>query len=555
MFQSRLIQAVFAACVLFAATAKAQCPAIPNLSSYTNTQLPDLFTFADGVTKVQTMADWACRTAEISTLLQQDELGTMPADPTSVTATFSGTTLAITVTDQGKTMTFSPTITFPTSGTAPYPAIIAMGGISIPAPAGVAIINFDNEGMANQDSSPASRGKGLFYNLYGSTASAGATMAWAWAVRRIMDAVESTPAAKINPARVGVSGCSRNGKGALIAGAFEPRIVLTIPQESGSGGTDSWRLSDYIESTGVSTQTASEIIGENVWFSTNFNQFATTSVNKMPVDHHSLAALIAPRGLFVIDNLGYDWLGPFSSWGAMISARTAWTSMGVANNMGISQSANHSHCVFPSTQQSAVTAFVQQFLLGQTANTNIVQTAGTYNLSVPNSQWASWSVPTLTGTSTTTTGQTTTVGSTTSAQSTTGTTTTTTSVVAPPPPTGCLSAHWGQCGGIGWTGCNGCVSGTTCQVLNAFGVSDTASAKSRVRLWRLAQDENDRKDKNLAKTARLAKAKYIAWARQTRLGKTNPSWADDGHLGQATMWLRQDTLKDASRHSMPTEVE
>ncbi|KAJ7615561.1 acetyl xylan esterase [Roridomyces roridus] len=60
------------------------------------------------------------------------------------------------------------------------------------------------------------------------------------------------------------------------------------------------------------------------------------------------------------------------------------------------------------------------------------------------------------------------VGSTTSVSSSSSiiSTTTTTSVVAPP--TGCQSAEYGQCGGIGWTGCNGCVSGTTCQVLNSY---------------------------------------------------------------------------------------
>ncbi|KAJ7659871.1 carbohydrate esterase family 15 protein, partial [Mycena rosella] len=375
------------------------CPTIPSLTSFSSMSLPDPFTFAGG-SKVVTMGDWACRRAEISTLLQNDELGTMPADPQSVTASFSGTTLSITVvvaSDGGKTMTFAPTITYPsgTASAAGWPAIIGMGGISIPTPAGVAIINFDNEGMANQDSNPASRGVGLFFNLYGSNASAGAMMAWAWAVRRIMDALEKTPAAKINTARVGVSGCSRNGKGALIAGAFEPRIVLTIPQESGSGGTDTWRISDSILANGTSTQTASEIIGENVWFSTNFNAFATSSVNKLPFDHHMLIGMVAPRGFFAIDNIGYDWLGPFSSYGALVTGRTIWTAMGAANSMGYSQSANHSHCVFPSEQQSQLTAFVNTFLLGQSANTNITTTAGAYSFSMPNAQWAPWSVPTL----------------------------------------------------------------------------------------------------------------------------------------------------------------
>jgi len=55
-------------------------------------------------------------------------------------------------------------------------------------------------------------------------------MAWAWGVSRIIDALEVTPAARINPTKVGVTGCSRNGKGALVAGAFDTRIALTIPQ-------------------------------------------------------------------------------------------------------------------------------------------------------------------------------------------------------------------------------------------------------------------------------------------------------------------------------------
>jgi hypothetical protein len=33
---------------------------------------------------------------------------------------------------------------------------------------------------------------------------------------------------------------------------------------------------------------------------------------------------------------------------------------------------------------------------------------------------------------------------------------------------GCVSAHWGQCGGTGWTGCTNCISGTTCTYSNAW---------------------------------------------------------------------------------------
>ncbi|EGS18918.1 putative cellulose binding protein [Thermochaetoides thermophila DSM 1495] len=48
----------------------------------------------------------------------------------------------------------------------------------------------------------------------------------------------------------------------------------------------------------------------------------------------------------------------------------------------------------------------------------------------------------------------------------TSTRTTTTSSTSAPTPTGCTSQRWGQCGGIGWTGCTTCASPWTCTKLN-----------------------------------------------------------------------------------------
>lgn len=85
------------------------------------------------------------------------------------------------------------------------------------------------------------------------------------AVSRIIDALETTNTG-IDLSRLAVTGCSRNGKGALVAGAFDRRIALVIPQESGSGGAGCWRISDDMLARGMDTQTASEIVQENVWF-------------------------------------------------------------------------------------------------------------------------------------------------------------------------------------------------------------------------------------------------------------------------------------------------
>jgi hypothetical protein len=163
-------------------------------------------------------------------------------------------------------------------------------------------------------------------------------------------------------------------------------------------------------------------------------------VNKLPFDHHLLLGMVAPRGLFAIDNIGFDWLGPFSSFGALMAARPIWTALGATTSMGFSQAANHSHCVFPSTQQTQLNAFINRFLLGQTtANTNITTTAGNYQFAIPNAQWAPWTPPALfsSGTGTTTVATTTPVG----------TTTTPVATTTPPASTPGTVAEFGQCGG------------------------------------------------------------------------------------------------------------
>jgi hypothetical protein len=96
----------------------------------------------------------------------------------------------------------------------------------------------------------------------GSSHSASAMTAWTWGVSRIIDALETTSAAKINTQKIAVTGCSRNGKGALMIGAFETRIALTIPQESGSGGDACWRLTAYENQNGGAAQPSTEIVTE-----------------------------------------------------------------------------------------------------------------------------------------------------------------------------------------------------------------------------------------------------------------------------------------------------
>lgn len=366
----------------------AACNVPTTFPSTANAKLPNPFKFFDG-TAVTTKAQYECRKQEVSAAMQAQELGDFPKKPSSVTATFSGTSLSITSTEGGKSVSFSVSIKKP-SGTGPFPAIIAYGAASIPVPAGVATITFNNDDIAQQ-SGQSSRGKGKFFDLYGSSHSAGATTAWAWGVDRIMDALEATSSVGIDPKRVGVTGCSRNGKGAFIAAALVDRIALGIPQESGSGGAACWRISDSEKAKGKNIQTSGQIVGENVWFSTRFNAFSTKS-NTLATDHHQLAGLVAPRGLLVIEN-EIDWLGPVSTTACMKAGRIIYKSLGVPENMGFTGSGNHNHCSFPSNQQADLTAFINKFLLNQTGgDTNIEKGPSGTDVSA----YIDWTAPILT---------------------------------------------------------------------------------------------------------------------------------------------------------------
>jgi hypothetical protein len=363
---------------------QAACTVPSTFPNTSNAKLPDPFKFFNG-NKVATKADWECRQKEVSAAMQSQELGTLP---TTATVTASGTsTLQITASDGGKSISFSVSIKKP-SGTGPFPAIIAYGAASIPIPAGVATITYNNDDIAQQNSQ-SSRGKGKFFDLYGSGHSAGATTAWAWGVDRIMDALEKVDTG-IDPKRVGVTGCSRNGKGAFVAAALVPRIALGIPQESGSGGAACWRISDSEKAAGKNIQTSGEIIGENVWFSKNFDTFATKS-STLATDHHQLAGLVAPRGLIVIEN-EIDWLGPVSTTACMKASRLIYKALGVPDNMGFTGSGNHAHCSFPSNQQADLTAYINKFLLNQTANTANIERGPTADVS----KYIDWTAPTLT---------------------------------------------------------------------------------------------------------------------------------------------------------------
>jgi len=368
-----------------------------------STTFPDPFTMLDG-TPVTTQSQWVCRRAEISALFQKWQLGPKPEKPASVTGTATGNSIAVTVSDgAGANLNFTANITYPT-GQGPFPAVIGLAGGSIPPQTflnlGVAVINFNHNAMGSQGGQ-ATRGQGQFFDFNGDV-DAGALLAWSWGVSRLIDALEVTPDANIDPQHLAVTGCSRDGKGALTIGALDARIALTIPQESGAGGAASWRVSqvedDALAAQGVPAapndnnqrrQTLQSAAGEQPWFRENFFFFGGF-VNRLPVDHHEMLGLVAPRGLFVIANSAINWLGVNSGDQSAGAGRLIYESLGVPENFGQVES-GHAHCSeFPEVAQ--LQPFIRKFLLEEDVEANTFVTANAFD----RAEWVDWEAPVLT---------------------------------------------------------------------------------------------------------------------------------------------------------------
>ncbi|MEO8179180.1 MAG: dockerin-like protein [Deltaproteobacteria bacterium] len=357
----------------------------------------DPFLMADG-TRITTKAQWTCRRAEIKAQVEEYESGPKPAvDKANVSGQLNGNQLTVGVSEAGRSVSFSITINRPTDAPAgPIPLLIGVGGSSLDnsvfSQNGVATANLDNNGMGAQ-AGGGSRGTGTFFDLYGNTHTASSMVAWAWGVSRVIDALENTPAANIDPQRVAVTGCSRNGKGALTAGAFDERIVLTIPQESGAGGSASWRVAQLQSSQGENVQTLSSAAGEQPWFRANFGQnFGGNNVTRLPFDHHTVMGMVAPRALLVIDN-EIDWLGIDSTFTGGSIANQIWQAFGLADHMGYWQTTGHTHCAYPASQRAILDAYVKKFLVGGgTDDTSVLRgDAAQADLD----QWLQWTPPAL----------------------------------------------------------------------------------------------------------------------------------------------------------------
>ncbi|MCL1823453.1 MAG: hypothetical protein FWG44_04555 [Oscillospiraceae bacterium] len=345
---------------------------------------PDLLTMQDG-TAVTTAAQWLERQKEIRAMLEYYMYGpwrsgegeTLSYTLTRGTlttwggGTYEADLIELTIEKDGKTAQFNVSYNLPDAAPPEdgFPVMVVFGGIGHADyinQKGYALITITD--MNNIASDNAAR-NGEFYKLYPYSSAweeqSGVLMAWSWGAGKILDALEQGLGAElnINTEKTIVTGVSRYGKAAAVAGAFDTRFAVTLPVCSGFGGLTMGRyksnnttynlLPDFANdpnsgavsnleawtSTG-GTEGIQSLQGSG-WFNENYKGFTTYS--HVPFDQHFLSALCAMenRYLFMITGINSDmWNSPPGLWYNYEEALPAFELLGLEDNLAIQMHLN-----------------------------------------------------------------------------------------------------------------------------------------------------------------------------------------------------------------------
>jgi hypothetical protein len=153
------------------------------------------------------------------------------------------------------------------------------------------------------------------------SAAPGAIMWWAWGIHRAVDFLVTDPS--IDAKRIAVVGHSRLGKTALLAGAFDDRIALTIPHHAGCGGSGPSRHDDpKAETVAIITKKFPH------WFGPRFSTFGADPAS-LPFDQNCLVALCAPRPVLFTSASEDLWSNPSGQFEVLKATSPVYKLLGV----------------------------------------------------------------------------------------------------------------------------------------------------------------------------------------------------------------------------------
>ncbi len=297
--------------------------------------LPDLLTFNDG-SRVEDPEAWKRRREELKEPVLFYQYGRMPPRPDKVTAKVDrekehrsglGTETWLTLTIDSKKKLPMRIVVYKPKTAGPHPVIIEEeGNIGGSKNAGMFMkktylfIEYARNDLApdrRNSTGPAQRA----YPEYDWAMLA----VWAWAGMRVVDYLETRD--DVDMKRIGITGHSRGGKAALLAGAFDERITLVAPAQSGAGGAGCSRiLGPGAESIGMNDKPD--------WYHERIQIFAENEAH-LPFDQHFLKALVAPRGLFCNESTDDLFANPVGTHATSLAAMPVFEMHGKKGNNGL----------------------------------------------------------------------------------------------------------------------------------------------------------------------------------------------------------------------------
>jgi hypothetical protein len=353
-------------------------PPLPDMEALpVQKDLPDPLVMMDG-SKVTTPAQWnAERRPELKRLFQHYMYGYFPPPPDAVTSRVDRTdpaALGGKATLKEITIAFGPPaapkirllLVVPNKRTGPAPVILGLNfngnhtvladpAIALPegwVPNGAnaknnrateagrgadakgwAIENSIDRGYAiatfyhgdiDPDRNDFTDGIHPFYFKPGQTAPGpndwGSIAAWAWGLSRAADTLVTDRDLDAN--RIAVYGHSRNGKTALLAGAFDDRFALVFPHQAGCGGSAPSRTQNPKAET---TKRINKVFPH--WFNNTFHRF-DDQPERLPFDQHGLVAICAPRPVLFTNGILDQWANPAGQFDMLKAADPVYRLLG-----------------------------------------------------------------------------------------------------------------------------------------------------------------------------------------------------------------------------------
>jgi dienelactone hydrolase len=331
---------VMSSAVIFAA------PKPPSLKS-ADDPLPDPLVMKDG-TRVTTPAQWDLRRKEMLEDILAIQFGHMPSEVPEVKVVkirdalkqpseHSLRRLATFTTGPNQEITIRVMLAIPKQSEGPFPVIVKIGG-GHPDEAGVNKRGYAIAMVDTGQLDPGGEGK----DVVGPAQKAypdldwGSLATWAWGASRTLDFLETQK--EFDTSQAIVTGHSRTGKAALLAGATDERFKIVVPNGSGCGGAATYRnYKAGAETLDLLTMEERWLF----WMQKDIRRFVGREKD-LPFDQHFMRSLVAPR--VVLSNDGYDdtWANNFGTQVCCQGAQSVFDLLGVPkNNMAKFRAGGH----------------------------------------------------------------------------------------------------------------------------------------------------------------------------------------------------------------------